>query len=396
MFMKRENSIIDIDKVTIIDLTAIDNFINLYNIYLEKKRAYDSCIDSVNARFSIDEKNDIIQEIYLKILQINMEKLDNFLSSDSYEAAQSEIIELRRFSNRIKNYKTLFSMFNISDSDTFSKFIGYKSLREIEKEVRSKYSNCSEVYIMTTVNEIYSSQDEVLRKKINELYNELISAKKYIEILVEYENKLKNSSFLMSLFTKSNMNKKLKEELKKDSNKNFLSILSKSGDVSVLVVDEIKKYLKYILPITVFTEKVYGDAIKALNTFDENENETQISEDISVVKNNQTDNSNIQKLRDLYDIYGVDNYYLDSSSLLWQLNYNEALVKLRFCEDYYMANNNCSAEGTVFQVEVLFMNSIEFQAKFDISMSDIVDKYGIKQEINDDEENNYIHYQKAM
>ena len=396
MFMKKGNFIVEMDQVTIIDLTAIDNFINLYSIYLDKKKAYDSCVDSINARFSIDKKKDIIQEIYLKILQINMEKIDNFLSSENKEIANNEIVELRRFSNRIKNYKNLLEMFKISDSDTFSKFIDYKSLREIEKEVRSKYTNCSEVYIMTTVNEIYSSQDEVLRKKINELYNELISAKKYIEILTEYENKLKNSSLLMSLFVKYSMNKKLKEELKKDTNENFLNLLSKDGNVSELVVDEIKKYSKFILPITIFTEKVYGDAMEALDTFDENEEETQISENISVIKNNQTDNSHIQKLRDLYDMYGVDNYYLDSSSLLWQLNYNEALVKLRFCEDYYMLNNNCSAEGTAFQVEVLFMNSIEFQTKFDISMSDLVDKYGINYEIYDEKEDNNINYQKVI
>ena len=381
---------VDIDKITVIDLVAIDNFINLYTIYLDKKRAYDSCVDSVNARFSINKQKDIVQEIYLKILQINMENLNNFLANDNSNDAKNDIVELRKFSTKIKNYKQLLSMFKISDSDTFSKFINYKSLREIENEVRRKYINCNDVYIMTVANEIYANQDEVLRKNINELYDELVSAKKYIKILTEYEDKLKNSSYLMSLFVKSNMNKKLKEELKKDTNKNFYDLSLKSGDISILVSNEISKYSKYILPISIFTEKVYEDAMYALNKFDENEEETQIDENVSVINNN----SNIQKLRELYDNYGVDSYYLEPSSALWQLNYNDALVKLMFCQEYYMLKNKCSAAGTLFQIEVLFMNSIEFKAKFDIDMSKLVDKY-IRNEIIVEEQNN-IGYQKVM
>jgi len=389
--MKKGNYMVDIDKITVIDLVAIDNFINLYTVYLDKKRVYDSYIDSVNARFSINKQKDVVQEIYLKILQINMKNLNNFLSDESKEETKNDIVDLRRFSSKIKNYKNLLSIFNISESDTFSKFLGYKSLREIEEEVRNRYKNCTEAFIMTTSNEIYSNQDDVLRKNINELYNELLSVKKYIKILTEYQDKFKNSSYLMSLFTKYNMNKKLKEELNKESNINFLNLLSKSGDISTYVSDEINKYSKYLLPIAMFTEKVYGDAMEALNKLDENEEEIQIDENVSVV----TNNANIQKLRDLYNEYGVDSYYLDETSSLWNLNYNEALVKLKFCEDYYMKNNDCSAAGTIFQVEVLYMNSIEFKIKFDVDMASLVDKY-IRQEIVVAEKNNDVRYQKVM
>lgn len=379
------------DKITIIDIVAINNFINLYNIYLEMKKDYDSCVDSLNARFSIDKQKDIIQEIYLKILQTNMENLNNLSSKENSEEAKNKIVELRKFSTKIKRYKNLLSMLNISDNDTFSKFISFKSLREIENEVREKYTKCNEAYIMTISNEIYSNQDEVLRKNINDLYDELVSVKKYMEILAQYEDKLKKSSNLMGLFLKSNMNKKLKEELKKDTNRNFSDLSSKSGDISVLIGNEICKYSKYILPISTFTEKIYDDAMKALNKFDEPEDEIQISQNVSIVNNN----SEIQKLRKLYDEYGVDSYYLEPSSALWYLNYNEALVKLKFCEDYYMKNNNCSAAGTSFQVEVLYMNSIEFKTKFDKDLSEFVDKY-TQQEIIIENENSNIHYQKVM
>ena len=391
MFMKKGNYTIGNDKITIIDIVAINNFINLYNIYLDMKKDYDSCVDSLNARFSIDKQKDIIQEIYLKILQTNMENLNNLSSKENSEEAKNRIVELRKFSTKIKKYKNLLSILNISDNDTFSKFISFKSLREIENEVREKYTKCNEAYIMTISNEIYSNQDEVLRKKINDLYDELVSVKKYMEILAQYEDKLKKSSNLMGLFLKSNMNKKLKEELKKDTNRNFSDLSSKSGDISVLIGNEICKYSKYILPISTFTEKIYDDAMKALNKFDEPEDEIQISQNVSIVNNN----SEIQKLRKLYDEYGVDSYYLEPSSALWYLNYNEALVKLKFCEDYYMKNNNCSAAGTYFQVEVLYMNSIEFKNKFDKDLSEFVDKY-TKQEIIIENENSNIRYQKVM
>lgn len=382
---------VGIDKMTVIDLVAIDNFINLYTIYLDKKRVYDSYVDSVNAHFSINKQNDVVQQIYFKILQLNMKSLNNFLSDESKEEAKLDIADLRRFSSKIKNYKNLLSIFNISESDTFSKFIGYKSLNEIEKEVRNRYKNCTEAFIITTSNEIYSKQDEVLRKNIHELYNELLSVKKYIKILTEYQDKYKNSSYLMSLFAKYTMNKKLKEELNKDSNINFLNLLTKNGDISTFVSDEINKYSKYLLPIAMFTEKVYGDAMDALDKMDENEEEIQIDENVSVINNN----SNIQKLRELYTEYGVDSYYLDETSSLWYLNYNEALVKLKFCEDYYMLNNNCSAAGTLFQAEVLYMNSIEFKIKFETDMSDLVDKY-IRQEVIVAENSNNVQYRKVM
>ena len=207
----------------------------------------------------------------------------------------------------------------------------------------------------------------------------------------EIKDKYKNSSYLMSLFAKYTMNKKLKEELNKDSNINFLNLLTKNGDISTFVSDEINKYSKYLLPIAMFTEKVYGDAMDALDKMDENEEEIQINENVSVVNNN----SNIQKLRELYTEYGVDSYYLDETSSLWYLNYNEALVKLKFCEDYYMLNNNCSAAGTLFQAEVLYMNSIEFKIKFETDMSDLVDKY-IRQEVIVAENSNNVQYRKVM
>lgn len=382
---------VGIDKITFVDIVAIDNFIKLYAMYLDKKKDYDSCVDSVNARFSINKQNDIIQEIYIKMLQINVENINNFSSKDNSEEVKNEIVELRKYSTKIKKYKTLLSMFNISDNDNFSKFINYKSLREIENEVREKYTKCNEAFIMTISNEIYSNQDEVLRKNINDLYDELVSVKKYMEILAQYEDKLKNSSHLMSLFVKSNMNKKLKEELKKDTNKNFFDLSSKSGDISVLIGNEIGKYSKYLLPISIFTEKIYDDAMEALNKFDETEDEIQISQKVSIVNIN----SDIQKLKELYAVYGVDSYYLEPSSALWYLNYNEALVKLKFCEDYYMQNNNCSAAGTAFQAEVLYMNSIEFKTKFDKDMSELVDKY-LGQKIIIENDNNNIHYQKVI
>ena len=389
--MKKGNYTIGNDKITIIDIVAINNFINLYNIYLDMKKDYDSCVDSLNARFSIDKQKDIIQEIYLKILQTNMENLNNLSSKENSEEAKNKIVELRKFSTKIKKYKNLLSMLNISDNDTFSKFISFKSLREIENEVREKYTKCNEAYIMTISNEIYSNQDEVLRKNINDLYDELVSVKKYMEILTQYEDKLKKSSNLMGLFVKSNMNKKLKEELKKDTNRNFSDLSSKSGDISVLIGNEICKYSKYILPISTFTEKIYDDAMEALNKFDETEDEIQISQKVSIVNIN----SDIQKLKELYAVYGVDSYYLEPSSALWYLNYNEALVKLKFCEDYYMQNNNCSAAGTAFQAEVLYMNSIEFKTKFDKDMSELVDKY-LGQKIIIENDNNNIHYQKVI
>ena len=60
-----------------------------------------------------------------------------------------------------------------------------------------------------------------------------------------------------------------------------------------------------------------------------------------------------------------------------------------------MKNNNCSAAGTYFQVEVLYMNSIEFKNKFDKDLSEFVDKY-TKQEIIIENENSNIRYQKVM
>ena len=60
-----------------------------------------------------------------------------------------------------------------------------------------------------------------------------------------------------------------------------------------------------------------------------------------------------------------------------------------------MQNNNCSAAGTSFQAEVLFMNSIDFKAKFDKDMSELVDKY-LGQKIIIENDNNNIHYQKVI
>ena len=226
-----------------------------------------------------------------------MENLNNLSSKENSEEAKNKIVELRKFSTKIKKYKNLLSMLNISDNDTFSKFISFKSLREIENEVREKYTKCNEAYIMTISNEIYSNQDEVLRKNINDLYDELVSVKKYMEILAQYEDKLKKSSNLMSLFVKSNMNKKLKEELKKDTNRNFSDLSLKSGDISVLIGNEICKYSKYILPISTFTERIYDDAMKALNKFDEPEDEIQISQNVSIVNNNSEIQKSISKIK---------------------------------------------------------------------------------------------------
>ena len=83
-------------------------------------------------------------------------------------------------------------------------------------------------------------------------------------------------------------------------------------EIYQLIGNEIVKYSKYLLPISIFTEKIYDDAMEALNKFDETEDEIQISQKVSIVNNNL----DIQKLKELYTMYGVDRYYLEPSSAL--------------------------------------------------------------------------------
>ncbi len=396
--MKKNNFMCKYDEITIIDLSIIDNFINLYSIYLDKKAIYNSYVDEVNSHFLVNKNNDIINEIYLKILQINTENINRILQNDveGREATASEVKELKRLSSNIQKYQTILELFKITDEDTLSKFLKTKSFSEIEADVRSENEDLGEIYIMTKTNSIYFSQDEILTKKISDLYSEILSVKKYMDILNLYEERLRTSNFLTYRLIKQRLNKCLKAELQNEKNENFLSILSKNGDISALVIEEIKKYSKYVSVLSDFNNDMYSTVMNSLDVIENEIEETQLSEGISLLRNNKKADLNVQRLYDLYEAYGVDKYYLGAGSVCFEISYEEALVKLNFCEDYYRIKHNCSAAGSFFQVEVLLMNNIEFHAKFGIDISDLFSKYGEIEENISDIKKNDICYKKAI
>ena len=396
--MKKNNLMCEFDEVTIIDLSVIDSFIKLYGIYLNQKNVYDSYVKKVNSHFSVNPKNDIVAEIYLKILQINNDNVTRVLQNDieGRNEANIEVNELKRLSSDIKKYKKILEMFKISDEDTFSKFVKNKSIAEIENDVRSKCKDSGEIDIMTKVNSIYFSQDEVSTTKIIDIYGDFISVKKYMEIIKVYEEKLKNANFFTYRIIKYKLNKKLRDELKNDKNEKFSSLLNKQGDIFTLVIDEVKKYTKYLSALSKFNESMYSDVMVALDDIEKEPEEMQISDNVTVLTNSENKNYNAQKLRDLYQSYGVDEFYLESASSLFQMNYSEAFVKLRFCDDYYQYKYNCNAAGSEFQIEVLFMNDIELNAKFGIGIRDLFEKYGKIDSNIDDINKTDTCYKKAI
>ena len=383
----------DFDEITMVDFSAFDKFLVLYKVYLENKKEYDFFVKEAESYLPDVSEKDITFQINLKILEKSTQKLGVILSHNktSENVVSDEILSLKKIYKNLKKYQNALNCVGLNVDDSLSKFVDVKSFDEIEKDVRNSNKESDECCIIQKINDAYRIQKEVADKKIFDLYNELVFIRKLMDVINEYNYKLNHSNIFNYFFVKGKFRKSLKQELS-DSNI-FSDISFNSKNLECLVASKIKNYFKYLDAVSKFNSN-YFDAISSLDN-EQDVIECEPNTFVITKSDYDVDKRKMVMLYDLYKKFGVDESFFEKYSDIFNLSYNEALAKLNFCEDFCNKNYSSSAYGTYFQIEILLMTNMEFHAKFNINISDLIKYY----QNNDKNELNLIstkNYKKAM